>query len=170
MSKNKNKVENAYKAPEAKVPEQTENSPRPTDTERFKRNIRAAAGGAGQGGKLRYTGTLDPAFSYRICNDQGSNIQEMKSLGFDICVGDEVQFLSSNEIKTGSQHSVVVDRGTGAQGILMKRPIELDEFSKKVANEKIAETEKTMFRKLETEEGRYGTVENTNSLAKQLDN
>lgn len=151
-------------------PEQTDNSPRVSDAERFKRNIRASAGGAGTGGKLRYTGTLDPAFQYRICNDQGTNIQEMKSLGFDICKGDEVQFLSSNEIKTGSQHSVVVDKETGAQGILMKRPVELEEYSKQIANEKINSTEESMFRDLEKTEGRYGTVENTNSLAKSIDN
>ncbi len=142
---------------------------RPDPSNRTGRRRVSSVGGAGSGGKLGIIGDLDPNFNYRVCNDEGSNIQEMESFGYDIDTDPNIGFKSTNEIKTGSQHSIVVDRKTGGKAILMRQPIEFHNEDNQARADMIAKTEKSMFRNLETEEGRYGTVENTNSLSRKTD-
>ena len=51
----------------------------------------------------------------------------------------------------------------------MRQPKEYHEEDQKLRAEAIKKSEESMFRQLKTEEGRYGEVENTNSLARPLD-
>ncbi len=142
---------------------------RPDPSNRAKRRRVSSVGGAGSGGKLGIIGDLDPNYNYRVCNDEGSNIQEMESFGYDIVTGDGVSFKSTNEINTGSQHSVIVDRTNGTKGILMRQPKEYHDEDNKARADMIAKTEESMFRNVENEEGRYGSIDNTSSLAKKTD-
>ncbi len=142
---------------------------RPDPSNRAGRRRVSAVGGAGSGGKLGIIGDLDPAYHYRVCNDEGSNIQEMESFGYDIVTSNEVTFKSTNEIKTGSQHSVVVDRSNGLKGILMRQPIEYQNEDRKARAEMISKGEESMFRNLKTEDGRYGDVETGGGMSKKTD-
>jgi len=144
--------------------------PRPDPSNRANRRRVSAVGGAGSGGKLGYLGKLDPNFQYRICNDEGTNIEEMKSFGYDVCTGDEVRFKSTSEIQSGSSHSIVVDRKDGTKAILMRQPIEFQNEDRQARKEMIAKGEESMFRNLKTEEGRYGDVEIGGGMSKKIDN
>ncbi len=143
---------------------------RPDPSNRTGRRRVSAVGGAGSGGKLGIIGDLDPAYHYRICNDEGSNIQEMESFGYDVVTSDEVSFKSSNEISTGSQHSVVVDKSNGLKGILMRQPIEYQNEDRKARADMISKGEESMFRNLKTEDGRYGDIETGGGMSKKVDN
>jgi len=146
-----------------------ETQPRPTPSTRAKRPRRSAVGGAGSGGVLNVSGDKDPNFNYRVVNDEGSRVDVMRSFGYEVVTDDSVKFNSGYEIGTGSSHSVVVDKGTGKKAILMRQPMEFHEEDRIKRAKMIDDSEKSMFRKLETEEGRYGEVEQTNSLAKGTD-
>lgn len=145
------------------------NHVRPTQSTRANRPRRSAVGGAGSGGALTVLGDKDPNFNYRIVNDEGSRIDEMRSYGYEVVTDDSVKFNSANEIATGSSHSVVVDRASGKKAILMRQPMEFHEEDRVKRAQMIDESEKSMFRKLKTEEGRYGEVEQTNSLSKNVE-
>jgi hypothetical protein len=140
-------------------------SNRPDSSNRGERPRRSAVGGAGSGGKLCVVGDLDPNYNYRFETDTGSNIEIFKSYGYEIVGDNDVKVSSTNPVQTGSSQTVVVDRATGAKGILMRQPKKYHEEDKKKRAEMIAKSEESMFRKLKTEDGRYGSVENTNSLA-----
>ncbi|MBT8449019.1 MAG: hypothetical protein KJO69_04985 [Gammaproteobacteria bacterium] len=119
--------------------------------------------------RLSVSGNLDKNYHYHIANDEGSRIEELKSYGYEIAPDQNIGFQTKNKIESGSAHSVVVDRRTGKKGVLMRQPIEFHEEDKKAKAELIAEREKSMFRELKQEDGRYGGVENTSSLARSVD-
>ena len=147
----------------------TKNTNRPDPSNRSKRPRRSSVSAIG-GGILQVSGNVDKTkYNYRTINDVGSRIAEMESYGYDIVQDKDVAYNSGNEIQTGSSHSVVVDKRTGQKGVLMRQPIEYHEEDKQLKAEAIAKTEESMFRKLKTEDGRYGDVENTNSLAKAVE-
>ena len=143
---------------------------RPDTENRAKRPRRHAVGGAAGQSVLNVSGNLDTKnFNYRTVNDEGSRIEEMKTYGYDIVQDEDVSYNSSNQIKTGTAHSVVVDKRTGKKAILMRQPIEFHEEDKTLRAKAIAKSEESMLRKLKTEEGRYGDVEATNSFDRKLD-
>ena len=112
---------------------------------------------------------MDPNYVYRVVNDEGSRIEEMKSFGYDVVENEEVNFSSANKIGTGSTNSVVVDRRTGQKAVLMRQPKEFHEEDAQAKEDLLKEREKSMFRLLKTEDGRYGEVTNTDSLARSTD-
>ena len=124
------------------------------------------------GGKqdvLGVDGYLDPNYNYRWVNDEGSEIDVMKSYGYDVVEDHNVSVRSKNPTGSGSIKSVVVDKRTGKKGVLMRQPIEFHEEDQKLRAKAIAETEASIFRQMKNEDGRYGEIENTNSLAKEAD-
>lgn len=142
---------------------------RPDPSNRANRPRRSSAASKKQG-PLALVGDLDhEKYVYRVANEEGNRIEELKSYGFEVDQDQNVNFQSGNAIKTGSAHSVIVDKRTGKKGVLMRQPREFHEEDKKAKAALIDKTEESMFRKLKTEEGRYGEVEQTNSLAKALD-
>jgi len=153
---------------EVKEPTETMQA-RPDPSNRAKRPRRNAVGGAAGGGILTTAGKKDPNFNYRIVNDEGSRIEELKSYGYEIVTDDSVGFNSGNEIGTGSAHSVVVDKTSGKKAILMRQPMEFHEEDRELRAKAIDASEESMFRKLKSEDGRYGDVEKTNSLAKSVE-
>jgi hypothetical protein len=142
---------------------------RPDSDNRSNRPRRSAVGGANAGGMLNVIGSLDPNYNYRTVNDEGSRIEEMKSYGYEIAPDEDLKYGSSNPTQTGSAHTVVVDKRTGKKGVLMRQPIDYHEEDRVTRAKAIDKTEESMFRKLKTDEGRYGDVERTNSLARKLD-
>lgn len=142
---------------------------RPNPSNRSKRPRRSSANQAGIG-PMSLSGDLDTEnYSYRIVNDEGNRIELLKSYGYEIDQNQDVSFTSGNAVKTGSSHSIVVDKRTGKKGVLMRQPIEFHEEDKKAKAALIDKTEESMFRKLKSEDGRYGEVENTNALAKSTE-
>jgi hypothetical protein len=142
---------------------------RPELGNRSNRPRRSAVGGAGAGGILNVVGDLDPNYNYRFVNDEGSRLDEMKGYGYDIDTSSNIRIGSNNPTQSGSTHSVVVDKGTGKKGVLMRQPKKYHEEDKKLRAEAIDKSEESMFRNLKTEEGRYGEVESTNSLARKIE-
>ena len=51
----------------------------------------------------------------------------------------------------------------------MRQPIEFHEEDRKTRAKAIEKSEESMFRKLKNDEGRYGDVENTNSLSRSVE-
>lgn len=141
---------------------------RPDPDNRSKRPRRSAIGGAGRAGRLTVTGNLDPNFNYRTVNDDGNRIEEMKSYGYELVQDDSLCYSGCSK-QAGSTHSVVVDKREGKKGVLMRQPNEYHEEDKKLRAKAIAKTEESMFRNLKTEDGRYGEVEGTTSLAREVD-
>ena len=142
---------------------------RPDPSNRAKRPRRSSAKSK-TAGPLALVGDLDHEnYVYRVANDEGNRIEELKGYGFEIDQSQNIDFLGGNAIKTGSAHSVVVDKRTGKKGVLMRQPREFHEEDKAAKAAMIDKTEESMFRKLKTDEGRYGDVENTNSLARAID-
>ncbi len=139
------------------------------DDDRSQRPRRPAVGGAGAGGKMQVIGEKDPNYVYRFETDEGSAIETMKGHGYEIVEEDDVQISSTNPVQSGSTQSVVVDRKSGAKGILMRQKKDYHEEDKQLRAEMIDKSEESMFRNLKTTEGRYGEVESTNSLAKESD-
>ena len=129
---------------------------------------RRSSAGAGKD-RLNVVGELDPNYVYRTANDEGNRIEELKSYGYDVVQNEDVQYSTANQIGTGSTRSVVVDRRTGQKGVLMRQPREFHEEDAAAKENMLKEKEKSMFRLLETEDGRYGGVENTSSLAKAVE-
>ena len=137
---------------------------RPDPSNRQGRRSSANRAGAGP---MSLTGNLDhEKYAYCVGTDEGNRIEELKSYGYEIDTSQDVSFSGSNAVKTGSAHSVVVDKRTGKKGVLMRQPREFHEEDKKAKQKAIDKTEESMFRKLKTAEGRYGDVEQSNSLAK----
>ena len=95
-----------------------------------------------------------------------NRIEELKSYGYEIDTSENITAISGSAVKTGSAHSVVVDKRTGKKGVLMRQPKEFHEEDKAAKAKAIDKTEESMFRKLKTDEGRYGDIENTNSSRK----
>ena len=154
--------------PKAEVAE-TSVQARPDPSNRSNRPRRSSAKSKSVGPLALY-GDLDHEnYVYRVANDEGNRIEELKSYGYEIDQSQNIDFLGGNAIKTGSAHSVVVDKRTGKKGVLMRQPREFHEEDKAAKAALIDKTEESMFRKLKTDEGRYGDVENTNSLARKLD-
>ena len=118
---------------------------------------------------LGVDGYLDPNYNYRWVNDEGSEIDVMKSYGYDVVEDHNVSVRSKNPTGSGSIKSVVVDKRTGKKGVLMRQPIEFHEEDRKLRAKAIAESEASIFRQMKNEDGRYGEIENTNSLAKEAD-
>lgn len=145
------------------------NQPRPDKENRTNRPRRSAVGGAGSGGRLEVMGKDTSKYNYFIVTDEGSKIEEFKSYGYEIDQNNGIKFSSNNEISSGSNHSVVVDRRTGAKGILMRQLKEYHEEDRIARGKAIDKTEESMFRELKEADGRYGDVEKTNSLAKKTD-
>lgn len=143
-------------------------SNRPNLNNRSNRPRRSAVGGAGAGGLLEVTGK-DENFVYRWVNDEGSRIAELKSYGYDIVQDKDIIISTTNAIQSGSSHSVVVDKKSGKKGVLMRQPIEFHKEDKKLRAQAIDKSEESMFRKLKTEDSRYGDVEQTNSLSKSVE-
>lgn len=142
---------------------------RPDPSNRAKRPRRSSAA-ARSVGPLSLSGDLDHEnYVYRVANDEGNRIEELKSYGFDIDQSQNVIFGSNNAVKSGSAHTVIVDKRTGKKGVLMRQPREFHEEDKAAKAALIDKTEKDIFRKLKTDDGRYGEVENTNSLAKAIE-
>lgn len=119
--------------------------------------------------RLNVSGSPDPNYVYRTVNDEGSRIEEMKSFGYDIVENEDVNYSSANKIGVGKARTVVVDRRTGKKGVLMRQPKEYHDEDAAAKEALLKEKEKSMFRLLKTEDGRYGEVENTNSLAKAIE-
>lgn len=154
----------------AKVSTETEVSQkRPDSSNRSNRPRRSSVGGAAGRSVLNVSGELDPNYVYRTVNDEGSRIEQLKSFGYEVVQEKDLGYNSTNEIKTGSAHSVVVDKRTGKKGVLMRQPLEFHEEDKQLKAKAIDKTEESMFRALKTDDGRYGDIENTNSLAKAVD-
>ena len=144
------------------------NAAKITAANRSGRPRRSAVGGKQD--VLGVDGPLDPNYNWRIVNDEGSEVDVMKSYGYEVYQGNEVQIRSKNPTGlTGSGKSVVVDKRTGKKGVLMRQPIEFHEEDRKLRAQQIAETEKSIFRKMQNEDGRYGTVEGGTSLAHETD-
>lgn len=142
---------------------------RPDPSNRSGRPRRSSAA-AKTVGPMALSGDLDHEnYVYRVANDEGNRIEELKSYGFEVDQSQNINFGSNNAIKTGSAHSVVVDKRTGKKGVLMRQPREFHEEDKKAKAKLIDKTEEAMFRKLKTDEGRYGEVEQTDSLAKVVE-
>ena len=142
---------------------------RPSASNRSGRPRRSSVSSATTG-PLAMTGKLDKDnYAYRIVNDEGGRVDLHKEYGYEIVQDNDVEFVGGNAVKTGSAKTVVVDKRTGKKGVLMRQPIEFHEEDKKAKAELIAKREESMFRKLKTDEGRYGDVDNSNSLAKTLE-
>ena len=140
---------------------------RPDPSNRHKRRSSASSK---QKGPLALTGDLDhEKYVYRVATDQGNRIQELIGFGFEVDKSQNVSFAGSSAVKTGSAHSVVVDKREGQKGVLMRQPREYHEEDKAAKAKLIDKTEESMFRKLKSEDGRYGDVENTSSLAKSVE-
>lgn len=143
--------------------------PRPNPSNRSGRPRRSSASSATTG-PLAMTGKMDKEnYAYRIVNDEGGRIDLHKEYGYEIVQDNDVEFIGGNAVKTGSAKSVVVDKRTGKKGVLMRQPIEFHEEDKKAKAEIIDKREESMLRKLKTDEGRYGEVDNSNSLAKAIE-
>jgi hypothetical protein len=142
---------------------------RPDPSNRSKRPRRSSANSRANG-PLSMVGDLDhEKYVYRVATDEGNRIEELKSYGYEIDTDQNLGFSGSNAVKTGSAHSVVVDKRTGKKGVLMRQPREFHEEDKAAKAKLIDKTEESMFRKLRNDDGRYGGVENTNSLAKAVE-
>jgi len=132
--------------------------------------VRRSSANSRLAGPMALSGNFDHEnYVYRVANDEGGRIEELKSYGYEIDQSQDVEFLGGNAVKTGSAHSVIVDKRTGKKGVLMRQPREFHEEDKKLKAEIIDKTERDIFRKLKTDDGRYGEVENTNSLAKAVE-
>ena len=142
---------------------------RPDSSNRSGR-VRRSSAASRTSGPLALVGDLDhEKYVYRIANDEGNRIEELKSYGYEIDQSQDVSFISGNAVKTGSAHSVIVDKRTGKKGVLMRQPREFHEEDKAAKAKLIDKTEEDIFRRLKTEDGRYGEVERTNSLAKAVE-
>ena len=166
-------IPNKKKAkPEVKTTENTNTeiqAKRPDPSNRSKRPRRSSANNRNVG-PLSIVGDLDHEnYVYRVATDEGNRIEELKSYGFEIEQDQNIDFSGSNAVKTGSAKTVVVDKRTGKKGVLMRQPREFHEEDKLAKDKAIDKTEESMFRKLKTEDGRYGEVENTSSLAKAIE-
>jgi len=141
---------------------------RPNPENRTKRPRRSAVGGAGSGGRIQFD-NLDPDYNYYLVTDTGNKIDEFKSYGYEVDEDQNIQVSSVNPIQTGSGHSIVVDKRTGEKGVLMRQPKEYHEEDQKLRAKAIDKTEESMFRELKTDEGRYGDVEQSNNLARAVE-
>ena len=141
---------------------------RPTTENRTERPRRHAVGGAGSGGRLT-ADNLDPDYNYRFVTDEGSRIEEMKGYGYEIDQDHNVTISTVNPMQTGSAKTVVVDKRTGQKGVLMRQPKEYHEEDAKLRAAAIDKSEESMFRQLKTDEGRYGNVEQSNNLARSVE-
>jgi hypothetical protein len=148
---------------------ETQSQGRPDPSNRAKRPRRSSASAQGVGPMTLVGGLDEENYVHRVVNDEGNRIDLLKSYGYEVVQDDSVDFVSGNAVKTGSAKSVVVDKRTGKKGVLMRQPREFHEEDKQKKAELIDKREESMFRKLKTEEGRYGDVENTNSLARKVD-
>lgn len=65
----------------------------------------------------------DPNYEYRIVNDTPGNVALMKQFGWQVCTNDEVDtgnFRAEEASELGSLAYMIVDRGTGMKGYVMK--------------------------------------------------
>ena len=154
--------------PENITPIKKKRGPKPKTDNRSGRVRRHAVGGKQD--VLGIDGYMDPAYNYRIVNEEGSEIDLMQTYGYEIVQDDSIKIRSKNPTGlTGSSKSVVVDKRTGKKGVLMRQPIEYHEEDRRLRAEAIAKTEESIFRKMQTEDGRYGTIEGGTSLAHETD-
>ncbi len=142
-------------------------SNRPDPNNRSERVIRSAVGGTRN--IINPIGELDPNYNYRVVNDEGTRIDELYGYGYDPVIDENLKLGNSNPEQTGSNHTAVVDKRTGKKGVLMRQPIELHEKDRKRRKEEIDKSEESMFRTIKTDDGRYGDVERSNSLARKTD-
>lgn len=142
---------------------------RPDSSNRSGR-VRRSSATSRTSGPFAIVGDLDhEKYVYRFANDEGNRIEELKSYGYEIDQSQDITLVSGNAVKTGSAHSVIVDKRTGKKGVLMRQPREFHEEDKAAKAKLIDKTEEDIFRRLKTEDGRYGEVERTNSLAKAVE-
>lgn len=157
------------KAVVEEVTEEQEVQKRPDPSNRANRPRRSSAKSKAVG-PLAMVGDLDHEnYVYRVANDEGNRIEELKGYGFEIVQDKNVEFISGNAVRTGSARTVVVDKQTGKKGVLMRQPREFHEEDKAEKAKIVDKREESIFRKLKTEDGRYGDVEYTNSLARPID-
>ena len=141
---------------------------RPDTSNRSNRPRRHAVGGAQN--IINTIGNRDPNYNYYVVTDTGTKVEEFESYGYEIDQSQDIKLGSNRPTQTGTAHSVVVDRGTGEKGVLMRQPIEYHEEDKKIRADMIDKSEESMFRELKNpKEGTYAEVENTSSLARKVE-
>lgn len=140
---------------------------RPSPSNRSERPRRSAVGGAGANNVLTTIGQKDPNYFYYFAME--SQVEEFKGYGYEVVQDGDLRVDSRNPISSGSARSVVVNRSNGQKGVLMRQPMEFHKEDQKLRAEAIAKSEESMYRLTKTEEGRYGSVETSNSLAREIE-
>ena len=152
----------------AKSVQQEATAVRPDKDNRAKRPRRSPVGGPGSRQRLGVVGK-EEGYHYRWVNDEGSRIAEFEEYGYDVDRSKDINVSSISSIKTGSAHSVVVDKKSGQKGVLMRQPIEFHEEDKGLKAKAIDKSEESMYRQLKSEDGRYGSVDKSDNLSRKVD-
>ena len=154
----------------AKVTEEAKTA-RPDPSNRANRPTRSKTYADGRSnGPLSMAGDLDDKnYHYRVVTDKGNRVEQLKQYGYEVDQNNNLDFMSGSAVKTGSAHSVVVDKRTGEKGVLMRQPIEFHQEDEKIKQDAIDKKEESMMRKLKSDDGRYGDVEKSDNLSRAVD-
>lgn len=108
-------------------------------------------------GRLTTQG-LDKNYHYRIENDEGGKIERLKDLGYEVVTHNEgVKMGDANAKEVGTAISTTVNK-EGTKAYLLKQPKEFYEEDCAFEQKQIDESEKALFRQIENESGRYGSI------------
>ena len=109
-------------------------------------------------GKLNVEG-MDPNYHYRIENDIGNKIDQLKEIGYEVVShGGTERMGDVNAKEVGTAITTTVDK-FGTKAVLLKQPKEFREEDVAFEQSQIDKSEAALFRQAETEKGRYGKIE-----------
>jgi len=110
----------------------------------------------GAGNKLQFAGK-DPAYHYRVVNDNPGRLAMFLQAGYEFCHSEEREADKGAAEAGGVDTRIVVDAGRGVKGYLMRIPRELYDEDQAAKIEKVKATEDQLKnRNPNPRKGEYG--------------
>ena len=105
-----------------------------------------------------------PGYKYYVENDTGNKIAERQALGWEVVEsvegGPHLGTINPSEVGTRQETTV---NPWGTKGVLMEQREEWWQEDQNYKAEQIAKSEKALFRQLEEEDGRVGSIKKSDT-------
>lgn len=112
-----------------------------------------------EAGKLNVSG-MEEGYYYHVVNDKNGGLEKMKRRGYEVVQQDgKIVMGDSNPEEVGSLIQATCDKEEGTKAVLMRIPQEFKDEDDKYRQSKVDKTEEALYKKEESEEGRYGSID-----------
>lgn len=101
----------------------------------------------------------DPGYVYRIANDVGDRVEELKERGYEVVTDPSVRVGDRRAGKVGQVGSPVTAHvGQGTKAVVMRQRKEWYDEDQRTKAEAVKESEDAMFERARKEESDYGKI------------